>query len=237
MGKSIYTEIGEQQYNKKQFAERWKSITSSYETGVFFNEEDTLFMRQVCLKIERFRKIVLRPGQCKFKLTSKEFNGRKVKGVVLMTPSSKYEVWVGKSYVMSKIFPRTYAPDPAKENRKLAIRALRNIIQPQIDLYKRRVSGRSVVKSSLTGKPIHGAYHVDHVYPFIRLVEEWCRDNSLDLETIPVKCVGVTCRLSCIKMSESWFDYHALNAQYQVLDPRENIIKGAKYYGKSSDNI
>jgi hypothetical protein len=234
MGRPVYTEVAGRQYNKKQFSERWKLIVSSHEVGVLLSGEDKMFMLGVCEKMERFRKILERPGASEFRVVKKTFNGKRVKGIALVTPNSRYEVWVGKAYTMGKIFPRTYVPDPAKVNRRNVIKALRDVIQPQIDVYRKSVSRQGLVKSSLTGKPVLGAYHVDHVYPFIRLVEEWCRDNSLDLENIPVKCMGVGCRLESVELSENWFDYHALNAQYQVLDARENIIKGDKYYGSSS---
>jgi hypothetical protein len=234
MGRAVYTEVAGQSYNKGQFSRAWKEMVSGHEIGVLLTGSHREFMYSVCERIERFRKILERPGTAEFRIVNKTFNGKRVKGIVLVTPNSHYQVWVGKAFVMDRLFPKAYVPDPAKVNRRNVIRALRDIIQPQIDLYKRRVSGQSVIKSSLSGKPIAGPYHVDHVYPFIRMVEEWCRENSIDLERIPVKCYGVGCRLESIELSENWFDYHALNAKYQVLDPVENITKGAKYYGESS---
>jgi hypothetical protein len=157
-----------------------------------------------------------------------------VKGIALISPNSHYEVWVGKNYLLDRLFPKKNLPDPSKENRKNALRALRNIIEPQVELYRRRVANNSVIRSDYSGKPIFGPYHVDHVYPFIKLVEEWCRENGVDLERIPLKCRGATCKLESVEMSESWFDYHSVNAKFQVLDAKENISKGARYYGNSS---
>jgi hypothetical protein len=233
MGRSVYVEVDGVQYNKKQFGAKWSEIVGSYEQGVSLGESDSEFFRHVCLKIDRFRKILLKGGVAEFRIVRKEFNGKRVKGIVIVSPGSRSEVWVGKKYVMDRVFPRTRVPDVSKENRKNVLKALRSIIEPQIEVFRGRISRETVVKSSSTGKPIFGAYHVDHVYPFIRLVEEWCRENSLDLETIPVKCRGARCRLESVQMAESWFDYHALNSQFQILDASENIRKGAKYYGKA----
>lgn len=234
MGKAVYCEVAGQSYNKGQFSKTWKDIVARCELGVILTGRDRDFMWDVCNKIERFRKILERPGTPEFRIVNKTFNGKRVRGIVILTPNSRHEVWVGKAYVMERLFPRGYLPDPSKVNRRNAIKALRETIQPQIDQFKKRVSNQSLVKSSLSGKPIIGPYHVDHVYPFIRMVEEWCRENGVDLENVPVKCVGVSCRLESIELSESWFDYHSLNAKYQILDPVENITKGAKYYGESS---
>ena len=144
-------------------------------------------------------------------------------------------VWVGKQVVVKAMFPNTNIPDQGKVNRREVLRSLRDIVEPQIREYRRRFAGKSVIKSSLTGRPIFGPYHVDHVYPFIWLVEEWCRENALDLETIAVRCRGAVCRLESIDLAESWFDYHALHAEFQVLDASENTSKGSRYFGRIAE--
>lgn len=230
-----YVSVSGQQYNKKQFGAKWSGIVASYEVGTIVNPEDTTFLTDVLKRISRFAKILDR-GEVGYKVVNKRFNGKTVKGIVLVTPGSKHEVWVGKESVMRSVFPPPNRYDPAKQNRREALKAMRNIIEPQIQNYRRRFAGQSVVKSSLTGKPILGPYHVDHVYPFIRLVEEWCRENGYDLETIPVKCRGASCRFASVDMAESWFDYHAFHAEFQVLDASENTSKGSRYLGKSEDS-
>jgi hypothetical protein len=226
-----YVEVGGAQYNKKQFGGKWSGIVAGYEVGVTVSPADTTFLTDVLSRISRFARIMDR-GRVRFKVVQKSFNGKRVKGIVLVTPNSGHEVWVGKQVVTRAMFPATNLPDPGKQNRRDVLRALRAIIEPQIREYRRRFAGLSVVKSSLTGRPIFGPYHVDHVYPFIRLVEEWCRDNGLDLETIAVKCRGTVCRLASVDLAESWFDYHALHAEYQVLDAAENVSKGSQYLGR-----
>ncbi len=225
-----YVTVNGSQFNKSQFAKRWTGIVEGYEVGITLSPGDTAFLVDVALRIPRFARIIAR-GRVGFKVVKKEFNGKKVKGIVLVTPNSGHEVWMGKQAVMKELFPKSTLPDQAKTNRRNVLRALRSIIEPQIKEYRRRFAGKPVIKSSLSGKPIFGAYHVDHVYPFIRLVEEWCRENKYDLETIQVKCKGTICTLGSVEMAESWFDYHALNAKFQVLDASENISKGSRYFG------
>jgi len=235
MATRYVTVLGDQ-YNKKHFSSKWSEVVSAYEVGVSVGLEDSEFITDILQRIPRFAKVLAR-GKPVYRVVNKRFNGKVVKGIVLVTPNSGYEVWVGKKVVVDAMFPPINLPDPAKQNRRDALRAMRGIIEPQIQQYRRRFAGKSVIKSSLTGKPILGPYHVDHVYPFIRLVEEWCRENECDLETIPVKCRGASCRLESVDMAESWFDYHSLHAEFQVLDASENVSKGSRYFGRSKDTI
>jgi hypothetical protein len=231
-----YVTVCDQQYNKTQFSKKWSSLVASYEVGTSVSKTDSEFLTDVLRRIPRFLRIIEK-GDPTYKIVNKVFNGKKVKGIVMVTPNSRFELWAGKQAAMKILFPPVKPRDPGKENRKKALKAMRSIIEPQIKEFRRRFAGKSVIKSSLTGKPIFGAYHVDHVYPFIRLVEEWCRENGYDLETIPVKCMGVNCQFDSIDMAESWFDYHSFHAEFQVLDAKENVSKGSRYFGKSKDSI
>jgi hypothetical protein len=226
-----YVEVCGQQYNKGQFGAKWSGIVNGYEPGVTVSAGDTAFLVDVLSRISRFSRVMDR-GRVTFRIVQKTFNGKRVRGVVMVSPNSGYEVWVGKDKVVKAMFPRTTLPDPGKENRRNVLKALRGVIEPQIQQYRARFRGQSVIKSSMTGKPIFGPYHVDHVYPFVRLVEEWCRERGYDLETLPVKCMGTVCKLADSDTAEDWFDYHALHAEYQVLDASENVSKGSRYFGR-----
>lgn len=228
-----YVEVAGQQYNKKQFSAKWTGIVSNYEIGITLSDEDSQFLSQVLSRISRFS-IIMTRGKVSFKVVYQTFNDKRVKGIVMVTPNSNHHVWVGKQSVIKSLFPSGTLPDPSRENRRNTLRALRGVIDPQIEQYRKGLAGKPVIKSSITGKPIFGPYHVDHVYPFIRLVEEWCRENGYDLETIPIKCKGSVCHLSSVEMAESWFDYHALHASYQVLNASENISKGSRYFGEKT---
>lgn len=225
-----YVTVDGIQYNKTSFGKKWSEIVASYEPGLRVSEADARFLADCCGRIDRYARIMAR-GKVGFRIVNKSFNGKRVKGVVLITPNSSHEVWVSKGNVVQMLFPRHALPDPGKENRRNVLRALRSIVEPQIRQYRARVRSSKPVKSSVTGKPILGPYHVDHVYPFSKLVEEWCRDNGYDLETLAVKCRGATCKLSSVEIAEDWFNYHMLNAKFQVLDASENLSKGDKYFG------
>jgi len=215
-----YVEVLGVQYGKGSFSRKWSEIVDSREAGVKVTGDDEEFLHDVCGRFDRFRKIMDR-GKVEFRVVNKKFNQKRVKGIVLVTPNSGYEVWVGKTQIVSKLFPKSVQEDESKLNRRRALQALRSIITPQIDQFRKE--NREKIRG--------GCHHIDHVYPFKLLVQEWCRDNSLDLETIPVKCRGASCNLESVDMAESWFDYHLLNAKLQILEASENRKKGAKYFG------
>lgn len=220
MAARVYVEVCGVQYGKGSFSRKWSEIVDSREVGVKVTGDDENFLLDVCRRFDRFRKIMDR-GKVEFRVVNKRFNQKRVKGIVLLTPNSGHEVWIGKSQIISKLFPKSAQEDESKLNRKRALQALRSIISPQINQF------RQSNKERLRG----GYYHIDHVYPFKLLVQEWCRDNELDLETIPVKCKGAACNLESVDMAESWFDYHLLNAKLQILEASENRKKGARYFG------
>lgn len=156
----------------------------------------------------------------------------------MITPRSKREVWLGKGKIVEELFPRTVPLPEYKQNKKDVLVALRQIIEPQIKTYRtsvlRQLRGPMghKIKCALTGQCINATeFHIDHKYPFKNLVEEWCRDMKVDLERIDVHCRGTKCYIKDTTLAESWFDYHMMNADLQVLIASENLKKGAKYYG------
>lgn len=221
----VYVTVDGVEYSKKKFGERWSEIVANYEVGISLSGEEEGFMSSVCRRIDRFLKVMVR-GKVTFKVVKKDFGGNKVKGLVMVTPNSGYEVWVGKAFVIDKLYPKALLPDPCKINRNNVLKALRAIIKPQISEFRKNIH---TPKSAHTGQLINGTYHVDHVYPFIRLVEDWARGKGLDLETVGVKCKGVVCKLADSLLAEDWFNYHMLNAKLQVLDCAENKSKGSRF--------
>lgn len=179
------------------------------------------------------RSIALR-GEVKYKIRNKKFQGRGVRGVVMITPNSKREIWLGKGKIVSELFPSAAVPE-YKRNKKDALTAMRQIISPQISEFRKSVNRqikRKPIKCPISGDFISaGEWHVDHVYPFTNLVEEWCREEGVDLERIDVSCRGVKCIFKDATLAESWWDYHMTHARLQALSAKENLKKGKKYMG------
>lgn len=174
-------------------------------------------------------------GPVRYKIRNKKFQGRAVKGIVMVTSRSKREVWLGKGQVVDALFPRAVAIPEYKQNKKDALVAMRQIIEPQIKTFRMSVNRqlkKKPLKCAMSGEFINsGEFHIDHRYPFKNLVEEWCREEKVDLERIDVYCRGTKCYFKDSSLAESWFDYHMMNAQLQALSAKANLEKGSKYYG------
>lgn len=180
-------------------------------------------------------KVVKDRGPVKYKIRNKKFQGKAVKGIVMITPRSKREIWLGKGKVTDELFPRAEPIPEYKQNKKDALTAMRQIIEPQIKTFRLSVNRqlkRKPLKCPINGEFINsGEFHIDHSYPFKSLVEEWCREERVDLERIDVHCRGTKCYFKDTSLAESWFDYHAINARLQALSAKANLEKGSKYYG------
>lgn len=212
-------------------------MTSGTECNYFVNGVDKDFVNEVVDLVPRWKAIKSR-GEVKFKIRNKKFQGRAVRGIVMISPKSKTELWMGKGKIVDELFPRSKPIPEYKQNKKDALSALRQIIEPQIKSYRtsvlRQLKGPMAdkVRCAVSGQCISAAeFHIDHKYPFKNLVEEWCRDVKIDLENVDTYCKGTKCYLRDTQLAESWFDYHLMNANLQPLLAVENLKKGSKYYG------
>jgi len=192
---------------------------------------------EVVSKIDKWKALHERNG-LRYKIRNKKFQGRAVRGIVMITPRSKTEIWLGKGKIVDELFPRTKPIPKYKQNKKEALVALRQIIEPQIISYRRSVLRQLQgplghrIKCAVSGQAINvGEFHIDHKYAFKNIVEEFCRDYKIDLENVEVYCRGTKCYFKDTDLAESFFDYHMMNASLQVLEATENLKKGAKYYG------
>ena len=171
----------------------------------------------------------------RYKVRSKKFQGRAVRGVVMITAKSKREIWLGKGKVVEALFPKKVETPTYVQNKREALMAMRQIIEPQIKTFRQSVL-RQIKKKPLRCPVSHdfleaAEFHIDHRYPFKNLVQEWCRDMHVDLENLQVYCRGTKCYMRETDLAESWFDYHMMHAQLQALSAKANLEKGAKYYG------
>ena len=221
------------EYTKTAFDKKWSEITASTECNYFIKGEDEKFVNEVVDLISRWK--VIKDRGVKYKIRNKKFQGRAVRGVVMITANSKREVWLGKGKIMEDLFPREKVIPEYKRTKKDALAAMRQIIEPQIKTFRLSVNRqlkKKPLKCKITGEFVNsGEFHIDHSYPFKNLVEEWCREEKIDLERIDVYCRGTKCYFKDTDLAERWFDYHMMNARLQVLSAAANLKKGAKYYG------
>lgn len=222
------------EYTKGGFEKKWTEVVNGTECNYFVKGDDEEFLNSVIDLIPKWKAIKDR-GTIKYKIRNKKFQGKAVKGIVMITSRSKREIWLGKGKVTDELFPRAKPIPEYKQNKKDALVAMRQIIEPQIKTF--RLSVNRQLKRKPMRCPVHGVFinagefHIDHSYPFKNLVEEWCREEKVDLERIDVHCRGTKCYFRDTSLAESWFDYHAINANLQALSAKANLEKGSKYYG------
>jgi len=221
-------------YTKSGFEKKWSEVTNATECNYFVRGDDEEFISSVIDLIPKW-KLVKDRGPVRYKIRSKKFQGKAVRGVVMVTSKSKREIWLGKGKVVDELFPREVAVPEYKQNKKDALVAMRQIIDPQIKTFRLSVNRqlkKKPLKCAVSGEFINsGEFHIDHRYPFKNLVEEWCREMKVDLERVDVYCRGTKCYMRDTDLAESWFDYHMMNAQLQALSAKANLEKGSKYYG------
>ena len=236
MGRQVVRVLG-QDYTKTGFEKKWTEVVKGTECNYFVRPPDYDFVHEVVGKIEKWKTLHSRVG-LKYKVRNKKFQGRAVRGIVMVTPKSKREVWLGKGKIVEELFPRKKPLPEYKKNKKEALVAMRQIIEPQIISYRKSVLRQlqgpmgHKIKCALSGQCINaGEFHIDHRYAFKNIVEEFCRDYKIDLENVDVYCRGTKCYLKNTEVAEAFFDYHMMNASLQVLSAKENLKKGSKYYG------
>lgn len=224
-------------FTKTSFGKRWSEVVNKNQLSVCLSGSDEQFVDGVISMIPSFNAIKLK-GEVKYKVVTKKFQAKGVKGVVMISPNSKTEIWLGKAKIVDTLFPPKKPTPLHVKDRKNVIAALRQLINPQIKTYKdsvrRQLNGPMghKLRCALTGDHIcMGEYHIDHRYPFKNLVEDWCRQVGKDLEHIDVVCRGTKCYLKDNQLAESFYDYHMMHAQLQVTTAKANMEKGAKYFG------
>lgn len=227
--------IGKNTYSKSALGAKWSEVISQNPLGAPITGEDFLFIDACVSKVPKWKKILDRGSTYSYKIGSKKFRNKKVLGIILITPNTAREVWIGKGQLLSGLFPKAPQP-PAETNKAKVLVALRQIIQPQIDLYRRAItrqikSGlRYKVRCAITKEVLNfGDFHIDHKYPFKNIVEDWCKRYGFDLETIEVYTKGCKCYLKNTEIAESFFDYHLLNAILQPTTAKANLSKGSKF--------
>ena len=223
-------------YNKKSFEEYWRLLVAQ-KIGTRFSGKDHRFLQQAAAHNGAWEKVMARGPNYYFKPVLKKFHGRKVRGIALISPNTSREIWIGKARVMDAVFPKPQTPESIhKENKKLALQALRQIIEPQMSSFRRSIRRQiknkngPKIRCALTKESLdHGEFHIDHAYPFKNIVEDWCRECRVDLESLEVACRGTKCYLKNTELAESFFDYHLMVAKLQPTTATANLRKGAAY--------
>lgn len=111
--------------------------------------------------------------------------------------------------------------------KKRVLAAMRACIKPQIDNYKAQII--YPVTCPLSGKILRDGNgkraHVDHKWPFSRLVQQWLDLENLTFEEIELNRAG---EFKDRSLQVKWYNYHNAEAVLQLVDKEHNLKKGAR---------
>lgn len=220
-----------EKYSKSSFDKAWTNIVKSNGINLKLRDPAKKFITHALVQTKRWKTLAERE-ETEYKIRTRKFQGRAVRGVAII--SKDREIWIGKGKLIDELFPKAEIPE-TKKNKKLALQALRQAVEPQIKSFRASVL-RELDRRPVRCKISHdflekGKFHIDHKYAFKHLVEDWCRENKIDLEYLEVYCKGVKCYIRDMNIAQSWVDYHNINAQLQAVNATVNLKKGAKFYG------
>jgi hypothetical protein len=136
----------------------------------------------------------------------------------------KTNKWV--PLVATKVFAAS-SSSATGSKKKRVLAQMRVIIKPQIDNFRSEVELPATCP--LTGKILKTTngktVHVDHVYPFSRLVEEWLIAEDLNFEAIDLDRAG---EFKDRSLAQKWYAFHKTMANLQLVDKTANLKKGNK---------
>lgn len=198
--------------------ERWRTIVKLTNVGTRLNPATTLFCRETCKGLPRFAKLSQEQNTW-FVVHESTVGGRRIKGIHMVAGNRRILVSI------SALEQKTVS------NKAKALSAMRDMVADQLAAYRaiRQASLGVDFSCPLSGKDLRKVKtHVDHYsVSFKKLVEDWCRLNSVDLKT--VKLSGRTQKkFKDEKLTISWQAYHRLHADLRLVEAKANCSKGAK---------
>lgn len=112
-------------------------------------------------------------------------------------------------------------------NRFKAIEALRFAVRLQLAEFRRSLT--LPIVCAITGLPIatNSELHIDHKLPFWRLVREFCRQYSVDLNCVETKGSGEHLQLVDKSLESQFQQFHSNCAILQPSLKEANLNKGA----------
>ncbi|MGL6341949.1 MAG: hypothetical protein ACRC80_22740, partial [Waterburya sp.] len=168
-----------QRYDRKKFSERWRDITSKLSRLV--TNEDKGFIRDALLLTTKYSRMAA-DSNTVITVGSLKFQKYPVRGVILISPNSKKEIWIGKDALIKMLFPTTskriYASN--KTSRTHLSMAFRQAVEDQVQSFRkdsrRMMYGEQVLLCPLSFvdlKTCEDGTEVDHAYPMSRMIEDF----------------------------------------------------------------
>ena len=123
---------------------------------------------------------------------------------------------------------KVFSPAKKTSYRNVVLSALRADIAHQILNF--RAKTKFPQKCYLSGRNLRSwsETHIDHYYPFSKIVDDWLKLEGISFDYIKLKGRGNNKTLSDPILKKSWQEYHAKRADLRVCDKSENIKKSNK---------
>lgn len=123
---------------------------------------------------------------------------------------------------------KVFTPAKKTSYRKVVLLALREDISHQILNF--RAKTKFPQKCYLSGRSLRSwsETHIDHYYPFSKIVDDWLGLEGITFDDIKLKGRGNNRTLSDPLLKKSWQEYHYRKADLRVCDKTENIKKSDK---------
>lgn len=152
---------------------------------------------------------------------------------------------VAKSKLIESLYPTKSKLTPQAIHRSAVLAICRRLIDDQLQSFRLSVraeigrlakagqmlEARELNRCKLTGKSLNRCQTaVDHVKPFIQLVDEWLEANKLSFDAIAIKGRGNSKYFENAELMTNWQQYHSKNAKLQMACNKANASAGAKGY-------
>ena len=113
-------------------------------------------------------------------------------------------------------------------DRKKFIFALRNDVSHQILHFRSKIKFPQICHISGQELKSWSETHVDHVYPFSKLAEDWLKENGMSMSDVKLKGSPNKKTISDELLRKSWQEYHFAHADLKCAEKIQNIKKGNK---------
>lgn len=207
-------------------------------TGTVLQEPLASQLKEELLQCSSYKKATSKENMV-LKVLTKRIYGRSLKTVYICYGSTSIPIVATKLYAAKKKRGcRTCGNTRCSRTTNNSL--LRKCIEDQIKRFRNRVARRVtklraigakriategeefklLTTCALSGLPLVGKIHVDHVVPFAELVNQWITENEIDL-----------CKKRLTKKQiESFEKYHDKVAELQLTRAKANMKAGKKGY-------
>lgn len=174
----------------------------------------------------------------------REFGYKKKQKFLCLVEQDGKELVVSKTKLINSLYPKK-VKNTEKEHRAEVIKILRHLVKDQMDCYrmlikkaikeladnKQLVAAKKLNTCPLSGRSLNSCkVAVDHIVPFIKLVDDWMLLQNLTFEGIKLKGRGNSKYFEDTQLMASWQEYHAVNSSLQLTCSDANLKASSKGY-------